>query len=151
MLVLSSSSFSSKPGCSHTEHQSRHDNDYRQAGTWFLCPFKLKLNFQSKQTYLKNCFLNPLLNPGKGNCSVIGSDQLENSPSAGAGDRLSLSMCYGHWKEMGCYQKGGRCMEELDIKWATTSVCHRPEGKFIKAFMCIGPLYASHLDLRTAL
>lgn len=42
-------------------------------------------------------------------------------------------------------------MEELDIKWATTSVCHRPEGKFIKAFMCIGPLYASHLDLRTAL
>lgn len=42
-------------------------------------------------------------------------------------------------------------MEELDVEWATASVCHSPEGKFIKAFMCLGPLYASHLDLRTAL
>lgn len=32
---------------------------------------------------------------------MIGSDQPENSPGTGAGDRLSLSMCYGHWKEMG--------------------------------------------------
>lgn len=32
---------------------------------------------------------------------MIGSDQPENSPGAGARDRLSLSTCYGHQKEMG--------------------------------------------------
>lgn len=36
-------------------------------------------------------------------------------------------------------------MEELDIQWAAPS----PEGKFFKALMCLGPLYTSHLDLRT--
>lgn len=41
-------------------------------------------------------------------------------------------------------------MEELDLGWATTSVCHSPKDKFIEVLMCLGSLCTSHLDLRTA-